>query len=449
MPLCALLGRLLSRRAARAATSILSPEQMSADLDQLAEAIRTRWAYLEHREQTERLNLNALLAHARTALAAPRSPAQFAQVLREFVAALHDGHADVAIPGLDSPARRWPILVERCAEGVIALPMSFPAHPAAPSFPAELRMPRPGDLIDAVNGEPIADALSRIERRTFASAPEARGRLALMHLRCTDDPFVTLGLHPVSGPAYHTTLPTIDGPLRDGLPVRGPANFSLSWPAEKVALLHVPTFAFIQWDQWMRASIFGRPRLLRESRRLIDECFIELSRFAARGLILDLRGNDGGTDALGIHLARHLLPTPFIYMRLVAKYFGTWGEPAISRATPFPNPYTGPVVALTDELCFSTTDNLLRCLDDLRPDFTTVGRPTGAGTGAPRAIATLAHSRAAVTLCTMRVLGPTSGPIEGEGTRPDVPVTWTRDDYLKPRDPDIHAAVNYLRPNHR
>ena len=99
------------------------------------------------------------------------------------------------------------------------------------------------------------------------------------------------------------------------------------------------------------------------------------------------------------------------------------------------------VVALIDAGCFSTTDNFLRALRDLHPAFTTVGRATGAGTGAPRAIATLTHSGARITLCTMRVLGPRSGLIEGRGTQPDVPVTWTRADVIAGRDPDLEAAL--------
>jgi C-terminal processing protease CtpA/Prc len=60
-------------------------------------------------------------------------------------------------------------------------------------------------------------------------------------------------------------------------------------------------------------------------------------------------------------------------------------------------------------------------------------------------LATLKHSRADVQLCLMRVWSPKGRLIEGHGTRPDVPVEWTRDDVLKGRDADLEAALNDLR----
>ena len=104
---------------------------------------------------------------------------------------------------------------------------------------------------------------------------------------------------------------------------------------------------------------------------------------------------------------------------------------------------------LTDESCFSATDNLLRCLRDLHPKLTVIGRPSGGGTGAPREIAKLKHSGARITLCTMRVYGPKSGLIEGRGTVPDVPVRWTREDILSGRDPDLEAALKHAGDGQR
>jgi C-terminal processing protease CtpA/Prc len=81
----------------------------------------------------------------------------------------------------------------------------------------------------------------------------------------------------------------------------------------------------------------------------------------------------------------------------------------------------------------------------LHPDLTTIGRPTGAGTGAPRVVSTLPHSGARVTLCTQRVYGPDDRLIEGRGTVPDVPVAWSCADLREGRDPDLEAALDLLR----
>jgi C-terminal processing protease CtpA/Prc len=103
--------------------------------------------------------------------------------------------------------------------------------------------------------------------------------------------------------------------------------------------------------------------------------------------------------------------------------------------------FAGRVIALADESSFSTTDNFLRCLHDLHPRFTVVGRPTGGGTGAPPQLVTASHSKAVLGACTQRVYGPRGTLTEGRGTEPDVPVRWSRDDWLQGRDPDLDAAL--------
>ncbi|HET6878823.1 MAG TPA: S41 family peptidase [Pirellulales bacterium] len=103
--------------------------------------------------------------------------------------------------------------------------------------------------------------------------------------------------------------------------------------------------------------------------------------------------------------------------------------------------YSGRVVVLTDERCFSVTDCVMACLHDLYPDVRFVGRPTHGGSGGPTRLAQLKHSKAELWLCIMRIWGPNGVLIEGQGTHPDVTVQWTRRDILEHTDPDFEAAL--------
>jgi C-terminal processing protease CtpA/Prc len=163
--------------------------------------------------------------------------------------------------------------------------------------------------------------------------------------------------------------------------------------------------------------------------------------------VLDLRGNGGGTDLLGMEAAACLLPAGSVYYRLASRGWFGWTKPAPQRLQVHGTPplFGGQLVVVIDEGVFSTTDNLCRCLDDLHRDVTFVGRPTGGGTGAPRPCVTLTHCRAVITFCTMRVYGPAGELIEGRGTQPDVLVSRTRADVLAGRDAELEAALRAVR----
>ena len=179
-------------------------------------------------------------------------------------------------------------------------------------------------------------------------------------------------------------------------------------------------------------------------------------------LILDFRGNGGGTDAYARSLAGMLLAADSSYYWLATKfsdelrvYQGTpaqtesegWTTPFVSgvdSGSDSPS-YRGSLWVLIDERCFSATDNLLACLDDLHPDVTFIGRPTNGGTGAPRKLLSLKYSKAQISFCTMLLKSPIGRLIEGVGTQPDVPVEWTQQAVVDHADPDLQAALELIR----
>ena len=107
--------------------------------------------------------------------------------------------------------------------------------------------------------------------------------------------------------------------------------------------------------------------------------------------------------------------------------------------------YEGKLAVLMDEGCFSACDCFLNYLSIAAPKTVFVGRPNGAGAGAPRPVVTLPHSKMVVTFCVMQVWNINGQLIESRPIKPTIPVKWTVDDLRQGRDPDLEAAMRYLR----
>jgi C-terminal processing protease CtpA/Prc len=409
-------------------------EQLAGDFEWLAAAVRDQWSYFEFRTADGGLDFEALVAGTRERLRGVETPSQLETVLCGFLAELRDGHAGLFVPGVVPATRRLPFALDVSGDSFVVsatLPSTDSPHP-------EL-----GDVVLAIDRRPMHELFASSMRRTFGSTESGRISSALRTLRFCEAETVTVEWRTPDGATRNAPLPTIlpGDSLRRGVP--DPPNWSLSWPEDDVALLRISSFAVVDWQGWLAAKVEERDAFLADTFAEIDRTFTTIEERQPRVVILDLRGNAGGTDRIGIELAKHLIAGEFQYFLLSGKLAGQWRSPHGSRyrAPPEMPRYHGDLIALIDGHCFSATDNFLRCLDDLHPRFTTIGRATGGGTGAPREIATLEHSGVRVTLCTMRVLGPKGAIIEGRGTEPDVRITWHPSDHRDGRDPDLAAAL--------
>ncbi|MEQ1631486.1 MAG: S41 family peptidase [Planctomycetota bacterium] len=409
-------------------------EQMAEDLDQIAAVVKSDWSYAEDHRRHFAVDVDALLAAAKSELHRVRSADDFARLVRRIGVGLQDGHAYTFVPGQAlPPARRLPFRLASTVEGlcVVVVPEGSPVER--------------GDLLVAIEGVPVEERITALARDVFASTKGMRRRAAIDALHRTEHSTVRCAFVDAHGERRELELTTLDAEAP--LPPARPAvdNWTLSWPRPSVALLHLSSFAVPRWQEWLAAKPEDRELFLAEGRAAIDAIIGTLRERNASALLVDLRGNGGGTDLLGIHLAERLLAGEFRYFQLSAKHDGTWSSPA---GLPYGKGdharFSGQVVALVDEGCFSTTDNFLRCLDDLHPKFTAIGRPTGGGTGAPRRLVETTHTKAVVGACTQRVYGPMGRLTEGRGTEPFEVVTWTRADWLRGRDPDLEAALRIV-----
>jgi len=411
---------------------------VAEDLALLEDALRKEWSYFESRTASGDVDVEALFARAREEIGGGCTRAEFARALRELVAGLHDGHADLVVPGVEPRAlRRFPFDLLDCVEGVAVSRVADPG-------PAQSdESPTPGDLVLSIGGVGLEEAIEREERAVFGSTAGMRRRAALEALCRTEEVVADLELESPAGERRLVRVATLESePAELARPAPGAAP-SLGWPRPGVALLAIPSFGLPDWPRWLAATQEQRDRMLPEAQGRFDALLDQVENDEAKALILDLRGNPGGTDSLGIHVAERLLAEQFVYFQLSAKTNGEWTPPGGITYSPR-RPYAGRVLLLIDAGTFSTASNLARCLRDLHPALSVVGRPDGAGTGAPRRIAQLPHSGAEITLCTHRVRGPAGAISEGHPTLPDRVVTWSRADLRERSDPDLAAALSLL-----
>ncbi len=431
-----LLAGALAAQVRPASDTPLTREQMAADLRQLAREAAAKWAYADDRRANAGVDLERLAGTFVARLPDVRDDAAFVGLVRELVASLQDGHAWVQWHGTEQrPFRHWPFTVADTADGVLI-------DEVVPTWNGTAVDLRRGDELVAIDGVPVAELLARVEQRTFASTAGGRRRSALREL------------------AFGTSEPRRYTVRRDGAeltvaaaaakhaprPPRAEA-VACRWHGDGVAGIRIATFAHHDAAAWSAAEPAERDALLAAEAAAIRTAFAHAAD--ARALVLDLRGNGGGTDLLGMEVAACLLPAGSVYYGLASRrrLLPGWASPGDHRirSSGEPQRFGGQLLVLIDEGVFSVTDNLCRCLDDLHPDVTFVGRPTGGGSGAPRPCITLAHSRAVITLCTMRVTGPDGELIEGRGTVPDVLVRPTRAGVLAGRDEVLDAALARVR----
>jgi hypothetical protein len=236
---------------------------------------------------------------------------------------------------------------------------------------------------------------------------------------------------------------------------------------------------------------------MKDEPEFVDAVLRELKSFAdTRGLVIDVRGNGGGSRDLLRALfpcfmapgdpprvvsvaARRIgkgdsaggdegcLADRFMYplssktwspaeraaIEGVARAFKPEWQPAnvgfspwhyfvLSRGTP-PVRYERPVVVLLDAGCFSATDIFLGAFKGWR-NVTLLGSASGGGSG--HAIHhTLAHSHLAVRLSAMISYRPDGTLYDGHGIQPDVVLEPIADDFIGKDDSVLEAAVKRLK----
>ena len=159
-----------------------------------------------------------------------------------------------------------------------------------------------------------------------------------------------------------------------------------------------------------------------------------------KGLIIDVRGNGGGSDFITSIIIQCLISSPF----LGPLWLDATGTP-INRGTFYPSSihYTGrPIVLLQNGMCFSSTEGFISTMREL-PNITTVGDTTGGGSAAPRDF--LISDRFVIHLSTMAQLTYEGKFIEWNGIEPGILVVQTKDALAAGHDLQLEKAFAVLK----
>lgn len=328
-----------------------------------------------------------------------------------------DGGADGgAAADADSLHRRCGLEVRRLAEGVAVTQVE-------PGSPAAAAGVRAGWLVEAIADRPLAPLLADIDAE-FPDPHEARAWAALavqarldgaagdsVRVRFRDGDSAetarTIALLPYRGELFQVGfLPPI------------PVWFQADEPAPRVRRL--------------RFNVFADPMRLMPA---YAEAVGALPPGA--GLVLDLRGNQGGIGAMGLGMAGWLVSEPGRSLGRLQLRDSTLDLVVNPRRDAF----AGPVAVLVDELSMSCAEMVARGLQAMGRARVFGSRsaglvlhavvdrlPTGDG---------FQHAVAGFTDTTGR-------PLEGAGVAPDEAVSPARADLLAGRDSTLAAAVAWI-----
>ncbi|MEU0191277.1 S41 family peptidase [Streptomyces afghaniensis] len=188
---------------------------------------------------------------------------------------------------------------------------------------------------------------------------------------------------------------------------------------------------------------------LAELDRALDTILTKDRTRRLKGLIIDLRINGGGSDALGIHIAERLTDKPYVAYAKRARNHptdpGRHTRPEPIRVVPADGPrYTGPIAVLTGGSTVSAGETFTQALINRPGGTIRIGQPTQ-GVFSDVMERKLPGGMTAI-LPNEEFLNRSGHTYDGTGIPPHlIEPVFTKEEFAKMRDSAFDRAVSVLR----
>ncbi|MCH2183691.1 MAG: S41 family peptidase [Mariniblastus sp.] len=448
----------------------IAREKALADISQFQQQLDNQFAYRHLRG----IDLDAELDTVRANLKGAITPAELASQLNVVLAKFGDGHASVSSRFFEPPALYPPFLLQDAEGGVIAF------LPDRSKF-VDNKHP----FILAIDGVSIDDWIETARPEITRGSPQLVRSRGLRSLRSIELLRTRRGMP--SRDTLRCTLaasPTDPQPVDVEVPMTRNRPIYGSWPRRPSGII---------------AGNIGYLRLAEMDEQKVPEIRAAMETFRDTvGLIVDVRGNGGGTRQGLLTLAGYLLgPGEEPWVGNVAKYrlsnrfqpdhlearymyrqdHSGWTAPQRDAITAFAdsfepewNPgdgfsawhylvldqtgekeeyfYDRPVVVLSDAVCFSATDIFLGALAG-RPRITLMGQASGGGSARAQRFQ-LQQSGLEIRCASMASFRPDGRTYDGRGIEVDIElVPGIRDVLRDGGDQVLDAAIDRIQSSPR
>jgi hypothetical protein len=406
---------------------LYAPEELQEDFFRFRSILETKAVKVF----TDRKRLSGILDEAEARLTAPMTELEFLRLLAPITAELRCGHSFLSVSaGCEAYMREraafFPLEVGIVAGRLFVLDDPHGSGAA------------PGSEILSIDGRP-ADAVVRVLTGNMTTDGHDRGRprhdaerwFASMYFTYIDAPDAfTLELLPPGAAAAETIYvpavrdpalaKTAQGVVHDTVDTPYSYTFNRNW-----AYLSVPVFSYSDNGAY---------------RQFLRGFFEELAERGLEVLVLDLRGNYGGSPGPTAELLQYLIDRP---VRFFADNNPFYLIPWERDIRPAPAAFTGRLFVLTDEACFSMTGFLLSILKHHRIG-TLVGAPSSGGPVCSDASrnAVLPNTGLRLRYSTQKFTIAAGRLPPGYGVEPDIPVARNLDDLVSGRDAVLEAALS-------
>lgn len=410
----------------KALTGKLDAKTRAAIVEKLWKAANDNFAFFDARPN---LDWNKVLPEYRALARKEQSLYDFSRLMQKMYALLGDGHTEIYST---SPPGGWgaPALLVRKVEGKAVV------VDLAESDQLKAAGIKKGTVITSVDGRPferiVAEALPY-----YGGSPQWRDRRAYSSLLWGEkDSTVSVGTIALDGAERIVSLTrTREG--RKAIPFGGGQPFEYRELPGQIAYVAVRTFT--------------TESVVDEFEKVFDQIL------ESRGLVIDVRENNGGSGQYAFQIVSHLTDKPLAAAKSrirvsaeVAQRFNYSGvedgwveyDPDIIQPVSGKKPFLGPVVVLISEGTVSAAEDFLIPLD-YAGRATLVGSPTAGTTGMN--IPVYGGFNIGGRVCFKHDMYPDGREFVGVGVMPDIEVHPTLEDIAAGRDAVLERGIEVLQ----